>query len=232
MKRIFTSLLLLATVGLSTQAQTLTFEPAKEISHSLSTWDIEELFVDIGLEETADVTFAWTLIENTLPEEWSYSLCDVGHCYIGIPEKATMDPLTKKQMDDGELGFFKITIIAGEEAGKENYGKGRARLYVYDVNNMEGGDTVTFDVDFTAPNSVIKVSKTGLKVYPNPNNGNFTIVPSSPQAFTYTLSAVNGQVVASGNTATVKLEGITRGIYFLQVIQEDGTRLTQKVLVN
>jgi len=97
---------------------------------------------------------------------------------------------------------------------------------------MEGGDTVTFDVDFSAPNGVIKVSKSGLKVYPNPNNGNFTIAPSNGQAFTYTLSAINGQVVATGNTATVKLEGLTRGIYFLQVMQEDGTRLTQKVSIN
>jgi len=114
MKRIITSLVLLTAFGFYTQAQSLIFTPGKVLTHSLSTWDIEDLTIEIGLPQSTDVTFAWTLIDNTLPETWSYSLCDVGHCYVGIPESATMDPLTKEQMDNGEMCFFNLGIIAGE----------------------------------------------------------------------------------------------------------------------
>jgi len=228
MKKIFTSLTLVIAFGFAAQAQSLTFTPSKTITHSLYSWDIEELTIEIGLPVNADVTFAWKLIDNSLPEAWSYSLCDLGHCYVGIPDKATMYPLSKEQMDNGENGFFKLSIIAGEE----NYGKGKARLYVYDINNIEGGDTVTFDVEFAAPNSLEGIAQTGLSVYPNPNNGNFTIFTNSQQAFTYSLSAINGQVMAQGNSSEVRLEGLSRGVYFLQVTQANGTILTQKVLIN
>lgn len=79
------------------------------------------------------MTFEWNLLENTLPNTWSYSLCDLGHCFFVIPNRSTLEMLTKEQQDDGLHAFFKITIQTGEA----NYRYGVVRIYVYDKANLE-----------------------------------------------------------------------------------------------
>lgn len=227
MKRIITTLNALFLIGLTAGAQTLTFSPAKSVSHQISSDDFEELNISVGLQEAADVTFEWTLIENTLPSSWSYSLCDLGHCYFEIPNTSTMEPLTKAQMENGDQGFFKITI----ETGAGNYGKGLLRMYVYDKSNMSQGDTVTFDLEYAEPNNVSNASANGLKIYPNPNNGNFTITHSFDQALNYELINSCGERVYQGSDADVHLAGLSKGVYFLRLSMADGRFITEKVVI-
>lgn len=227
MKRIFTTLNAVFFIALTAGAQTLTFSPAKSVSHQITSDDFEELNISVGLQEPADVTFEWTLIENTLPNTWSYSLCDLGHCYFEIPNTSTMEPLTVEQQADGLEAFFKITI----QTGAGNYGKGLVRLYVYDKSNMSGGDTVTFDLEFAEPNNVPSATANSLKIYPNPNNGNFSITQSFDQPLNYELINSRGERVYQGTEATVQLNGLSKGIYFLRLSQADGQFVTEKIVI-
>ena len=68
-------------------------------------------------------------------------------------------------------------------------------------------------------------------VYPNPNNGNFTIHVIGE--VNYQLFNSVGQLVLSGNftdETQIKADGLNQGVYFLQLIGERGTRVEKIVI--
>jgi len=68
-------------------------------------------------------------------------------------------------------------------------------------------------------------------IYPNPNNGNFTIHINGEVR--YQLFNNIGQLVLSGNFTNetqIKAEGLNKGIYFLQLTTESGNRIEKIVI--
>jgi len=48
--------------------------------------------IDVVNEAADSVAFTWRLIQEVVPEGWDVNLCDLGECYDGIPNSATMIP--------------------------------------------------------------------------------------------------------------------------------------------
>ena len=68
-------------------------------------------------------------------------------------------------------------------------------------------------------------------VYPNPNNGSFTIHAKGESS--YQLFNSIGQLVLSGNftdETQIKAEGLRQGVYFLQLTSEQGTRVEKLII--
>jgi hypothetical protein len=76
-----------------------------------------------------------------------------------------------------------------------------------------------------------------IKVYPNPNNGQFTLelgnVDSGSSVCLYNLlgTVVYRSVTTSESTLRINLSGIRRGIYFVKVADKE-KQLTKKIVVN
>lgn len=108
------------------------------------------------------ITFKWEAVQNTFPSGWSYSICDQGGCYVGLPATATMNPISLVDAQNGVFGFIKLNLTTGSV-----YGHGVMKIYVYDSNDYNRGDTISFDITNLAPSS-IQEEEAVFSVYPNP----------------------------------------------------------------
>ena len=94
------------------------------------------------------------------------------------------------------------------------------------------GYTISGEVTVTIRNwSVNENDLENLKVYPNPNNGNFTIKANGE--VNYQIFNSVGQSVLSGHfidETQIKAEGLNQGVYFLQLIGDQGTKVEKIVL--
>jgi PKD repeat protein len=101
----------------------------------------------------------------------------------------------------------------------------------YKVTVTDGqGNTITGEVTVTIKDMSLLEDGFLPRVYPNPNNGTFTI--NARGEFSYRLFNSIGQQIMSGkgyDRTRVDASGFDRGVYFLQ-LTTDGTR-TEKVVI-
>lgn len=102
-----------------------------------------------------------------------------------------------------------------------------------DQNGCVGTGTIQIRTSGCVGIANNKVSETGISVYPNPNNGEFTI--QSSVEMTLLLSNELGQVLrtiqlSGSGDQKIKVADLHAGVYFLTG-QKDGTRIHQKIIV-
>ncbi len=91
----------------------------------------------------------------------------------------------------------------------------------YYVSQTVGCESASkFEVTYTCTVGMEEATNTTFGVYPNPNNGDFTIVSENTNT-TFTISDITGKLVKTGtisaNKTEVNLNEVTTGIYFLKV---------------
>jgi hypothetical protein len=102
-----------------------------------------------------------------------------------------------------------------------------------DANGCKGTGTVQVKVNTCTGISEINKEK-GLKIYPNPNNGEFTI--ESQLAIDLLIINELGQTIkiiqlSSANNLQLKVSDLANGIYFI-VGKNNTTNINQKIIVN
>ena len=98
--------------------------------------------IQIVTPSPENITFKWELVSNTFDPNWSYSVCDYSGCYVGFPSSATMTPITASEMTSGTHGFIKCNITCADY-----FGDGKVEIYIYDQNNYNRGDTISFFIN-------------------------------------------------------------------------------------
>lgn len=93
---------------------------------------------------------------------------------------------------------------------------------------VDANCVITGQPEIAAPNT--------LTVFPNPANAGMVFLKQSkPQNGQWTVYDLSGQVVTAGTTTgpatAIDLTGKSKGIYFVEVVQADGSRQQQKILV-
>jgi hypothetical protein len=73
-----------------------------------------------------------------------------------------------------------------------------------------------------------ELNKTGVMVYPNPVQ-NMLNIASNGTILSVTITDANGKVVFNGNTKSVDITGLSRGVYFVSVVTAQGTSNTKFV---
>jgi hypothetical protein len=180
-------LVLVLTVGLTTNAQNFKFSGESEIDCEITT-AVNEYNVVFTTNAPEAITYSWEVIENTLPADWDYSLCDYTACHIGIPNRADMTRISLEESKKGVQGFLKINVLTAESNG--NY---VAKFYVYDSLDHDRGDTVTFNFS----NSTVSITEINnadaLSIFPNP----------ASEIVYFETSEINSDVVLTDLTGKV-----------------------------
>jgi len=94
-------------------------------------------------------------------------------------------------------------------------------------------DTLCFTGD-----DLLKDITSFLLVYPNPNRGDFTVAINQLHVENIKITNVLGQVLynenpnnaSGGITRQINLQGVSKGLYFLQVLSSEGT-LNKKIII-
>lgn len=220
MKKFFTSVaaILFAACINNTSAQTYTINPNDTlvVSAPYNTLSIYDIFQDNITSSPIDL--AWTLVSNNLVAGWDYSLCDLGHCYTGLPSSGQMDPVPVSGQ-----GFLGLNVDPGSISGT-----GFVRIYVYDLTAPGDGDTLTWIVSTTVgideQNSLLQVN-----LFPNPATDYITVQSSvsGVETIEITITDVTGRTVGAsvsniGSQYLVNIAELPAGNYILRCSTSEG----------
>ncbi|MGB3948119.1 MAG: T9SS type A sorting domain-containing protein [Bacteroidia bacterium] len=106
------------------------------------------------------------------------------------------------------------------------------------INLVSAGGADIFIMKLAAPALGIKFNtfdNSVVSVYPNPSNGNNIYVQSSKNLSKIEITNSIGKIVHSSspqiNNTVIDLTGVTKGIYFITVTNDDGNLTTKKLLL-
>lgn len=224
------NLILFTLTGLLTfslNAQNFTFNPSQHIDEEIQEANYSVHGISLMTSDLSSIHFEWSLIENTLPEGWSYSLCDLGGCYVGVPNGGVMDDITEEEALAGVTGFLKLNITASTF-----YGEGDISFYVFEYGNPSFGDTVSMHISWT--NSSSGIAENGLNnvnLYPNPvlKSLNFTNLSEVDKI---QIISLNGEILIDLSPQSISekidVSKISEGIYLAKIIDERGVCVNKR----
>lgn len=230
MKPIFT-FLFSGTIIWSAFGQNFGYDPGQEIDEILITDEYNAVHVNIETPVPEAIQYKWELISDTYPSGWVYSLCDYTSCYTGIPASGTMSPISLSMAESGAKGFFKVTVQPGTV-----YGTGTAKIYVYDSNDYDRGDTISITLTNLNQLSAENNSEESFSVNYIAQQNQIVMENLTSSALTYQLFNLSGQIISNGLMAgleksNIPTSSIKDGIYFVRITNENGLIETKKLMV-
>jgi hypothetical protein len=162
MKRILTIFLALG-VALSATSQDYTVTPEPPFAYVDTTETQEEYYYDIVNNLDSELALSWTLLENTLLDDWTYNLCDYLSCFLqfDLPNANDMELIPPLQSTGVNM---KLGINTNGIAGH-----GIMRVLMFPTGSPEDGDTLTFDITCLGTPQNIGINNAGsLSIYPVP----------------------------------------------------------------
>ena len=230
MKKTLLSLFIVL-AALSTEAQTFNFSTEQNIVSVVGEASYQAYEVRFATFEPEDITFKWKRISNTVPEKWTYSLCDYGGCYVGLPSGGTMSFLSKSAMENGEEGFLIFNVNLKE------YGEGVVKIYVYDSKDINRGDTISMHITYRNFVSLPEISAGDFNVYPNPASETLNIELPTGLSYSATLYNQLGEAVLAPQVGLVEkmefdVSSLNKGVYYLRLSSEDGKMISKKVIIS
>jgi hypothetical protein len=143
------------------------------------------------------------------------------------------------ERSDNEIDFTVVTTIEGAGNSSENL------FYSYIDSNPISGISyyrlkqTDFDGKFEYFDMVSitsEVEETNIDVYPNPNNGNFSISINSDKDTSYNILDSTGRIVSNGTLNSfdnnIDITNMPKGIYFLKIGTNDDFSNTTRIIIN
>jgi hypothetical protein len=171
----------------------------------------------------SNVSTAVSIITNTLPAV-SFSGLSTTICTIDAPLLLTGSPAG---------GNFSGTGINGNTFDPAVAGAGTYAINYTYVNSGGCDTTVSQSIEVTVCSGIaIKTNVSSLNLYPNPNDGIFTVEfnAGSPSNMMMQVTDITGKVVYTGNVATVRgnnihhlqVNELQKGFYMLKISDAQG----------
>ena len=216
-----------AVISLSVSAQNFIYPIGQNLVENVTEENYEGYQIDINTPSFEAINYEWELVSNTFLQEWDYSLCDYGGCSIGIPPTGAMTPITLADAQAGVIGWFKIQLTVSTFSGN-----GKVEIYVYDANDYNRGDVVSWDVTWDAATASLTVNESEqVSFFPNPANENMTV--NAEGDFTGVIYNSMGSTVITFNGKTntmVDVSELNSGIYFVSINSAAGL-VKQKLII-
>lgn len=113
-----------------------------------------------------------------------------------------------------------------------------ARIMIKAVDNVFlNVNTTNFTINSTLGTSETEKAEEGIKIYPNPSKGIFTIETEAANGIAYTVFAMDGKLVnatkelkGSKIREEVNLSSLPSGVYIIQV-DKDGQKISKKLII-
>lgn len=195
-----------------TKAQTYSLDPANSVSviapyEELSIFDIYQIN-----NTDSNIVFGWERISVNLPVGWDYSLCDYPTCYTGIPASGVMD-----SVGGGFMGFLGVNISPYSIPGQ-----GIVKIYVYDMNFPNNGDTLTWIIN-SSPVGITENNTPLVTVYPNPATEVLFIEQDVNTFSDWKIFGLDGKLISSGlftSSPNIDVRSLAAGTFLLQLYGE------------
>ena len=196
-----------------TSAQKYVFKPSKTITAEWNGTESINVDVDIKNMTAGELQLSWAVIENNIPMNWMFSLCDNINCYSSsvIPAGgADFFPVEK----DGKA-FFKLIF---DSSGTFNTTT-TIKLAVWETGKKQDGiDTVLFSI-IPKASGVTESTTPFAAVLPNPTNDLVHLSAFNAVQTVEVFSAVGVKVMeVANNSAEVSLDvrSLPVGVYFVK----------------
>jgi len=230
-------------------AQNLVYFPTQDYEVTSTDTITKDYQIDITTPVPEAITFQWELVSNTFPSEWECSLCDYDVCYFDIPNSGTMAFISLGDATNFITGLIKLSIKTGIVDTT-----GTAVFYVYDANDYNRGDTISFTIHSILNVADIAEDYSGVEtlIYPNPaqnivrisNPINSTINVEIYDALGIQVAAqvlvpnqtINRKVVqretlpAYTDKSQINISNLAGGVYFVRFVS-GGFNSTQKLII-
>ena len=168
-------------------------------------------YIDIANTSSQGLSMAWERISVDLPEDWEYSLCDIGICYIGIPPGATV----AEDILVDSVGFFGINLTPHSE------GSGMIQIKVWDTSFSQNQILLTWYFSTGIVGSVEPEKQLEIAVFPNPVIHSLNLINWSNEFVNYSLFTMSGvlvKAIATNNELfQMDVSFLNEGIYLLAV---------------
>lgn len=221
-------LALLVIIGFSMNAQNFVFSTDQHIE-DLIPEPYTSYYIKFTTPSPEEITYKFETITNTIPEEWDFSLCDYTNCYVSIPATGTMTTISVDDAQNGLEGFFSLSVNPLDFEGV-----GFLELYVYDANDHERGDTVSWTLSYgnAVSTNELEVAES-FKIYPNPTPDVLNI--EFKGAYTGVIFNGIGKKVLSlegDQNQTVDVSTLANGVYFISCQDESGQVFNKQFIIN
>jgi len=113
-----------------------------------------------------------------------------------------------------------------------------ARIMIKAIDNVFlNVNTTNFTINSTLGTSETEKAEEGIKIYPNPSKGIFTIETEAGNGISYTVYAMDGKLVKAAKEVKgnkiheeVHLSFLPSGVYIVQV-EKDGQKISKKLII-
>ncbi|MCH2224259.1 MAG: T9SS type A sorting domain-containing protein [Crocinitomicaceae bacterium] len=232
MKLSLSTFLFFVLIASGSWSQNLVYTPTQHRVDQILDENFHEYTIYMTTPNPEEIQFKWELISNSIPSSWSYAMCDYGACYPAIPATGTMGTILLNEAQDGEKGFFKLMVTTGP-----NYGTGFVELYVYDSNDINRGDTVSFLLNYEGGVGIdITEGKESFSFYPNPAREMIELHNPSSEEKSIVIMDVTGEFVCQKklspeSTTSLDINHLNAGVYFICHFDLNGVKKTERLIV-
>lgn len=208
----------------NSKAQTYSFSPGDTFIVNQGLNDMTFGGIEWTNNSSQILNLHWKTIEFDTISGSEMDFCASAFCFLGLPD--TGSSYIYPTMP-GQVGWFKFHFWSGSVSGTS-----KARIYVYEPSNPNGGDTLTYIFNMNALNGIAENTNDIISFYPNPATDkiNFTI---KNKLNNYKVSIINslGQLMNDYEinfyNYQIDVSALKPQTYFI-VIKDEQNKIIQK----
>lgn len=236
MKKIFTIIFINTIVLFAAKSQS--FDLIAKTGFTLNdTIDTNDTFYDYKVEATFentstnkdDTVFVWEKVIISAPSEWISTVCDPKGCYGPEHTKAVFFvPVNSSKIQGMYVGFITQGVP----------GTAKLNLKIYPSDKPELAKVYSFTVNVSEPLSIKnKRNIATFTIYPNPcvkdiiiPTGVLSNAPSIGNIFNLEGKIVKTLNFNGANDLSIDVSDLSNGLYRIQFISDEGTKISQTFL--
>ncbi|MBK7668452.1 MAG: T9SS type A sorting domain-containing protein [Sphingobacteriaceae bacterium] len=207
-------------------AQTLTYTPGKTYSLNLALGDAATVPIQFEHNEPKKINLTYTNVSYSFPAGWEIGVCDTYNCMAGVnPGNWELDSLPP-----GSVNAFYIQLSVDP---KNIIGAGFLKVYLWQNDQPNNGDTLIWRVNAQAVGVEEISSNSTIKLFPNPVTDVLIIDNSfqenTPVSLTDALGRKVMTTILSNNSNSINLSSIEKGVYTL-IIESKGKQFYKRIV--